>query len=266
MRTLRSATQFDEAMKGLAITTAPTDPLPLPWMRNGTAMVSNGDPFSRSSKLITNMNAITKSNSGSSGSWWKVEKSPSPTRRYSSSVDGDMVLSDEFRFESRRRFSHENATIISSPSVNQTITNDNNYESNLKHVNHLNVLLEETRRLSDKVDGQLSSKLTPRDAEQVSKKPIAAPRMKKLGSSSVMSQLTQLRRMYDAADEPESDTSTKADQEVSSYLGGGGGRDVELFSGSWSKVKAKRNSAILSDIRNDYDLSLGTEQVEDPQI
>lgn len=269
MRTLRSATQFDEAMKELAISGAAKEPVQ-PWMRNGTAMTSN-DPISRSSKLITKMNAITKSNSGS-GSWWKVEKNPSPTRRYSSSVDGDMVLSDEFRFESRRRFSHENATISSSPSATTTTLNqatiaDNNYESNLKHVNHLNVLLEETRRLSDKVDGQLSSKLTPRDAEQVSKKPIAAPRMKKLGSSSVMSQLTQLRRMYDAADEPESDTSTKADQEVSSYLGGGGdGRDVDLFSGSWSKVKAKRNSAILSDIRNDHDLSLGTEEVEDPQI
>lgn len=271
MRTMRSASQFDEAMKELEGIPS-KDPLE-PWTR---APNEQRDLFSRSSQLITNMNAITKVNPGDSANWWKGEKSPSPSRRYSSSVDGDTMLSDEFRFESnarrQRRFSHENAVSSASSSsflaklspsssgasANQTTT----YESNLKHVNHLNVLLEETRRLSDKVDGQLTSKITPRDQEiNGSKKPIAAPRMKKLGSSSVMSQLTQLRRMYEAADEPESDTSTKADQEVSSYLGD---RDVELFSGSWSKVKAKRNSAILSDIRNDHDLYLGTDPPRKP--
>lgn len=287
---LRSANQFDEAMKELAsIPNArqaqqgeDQQQQQLSWTRNNNPPIvgqnnnSQNDLFSRSSQLITNMNAITKSNSGgssgsSSNSWWKVaeQSSPTPTnRRYSSSVDGDKEGGDYLRsFEvasNQRRLSQQ--------------------ESNLKHVNHLQILLEETRRLSDQVDGQLTSMLsTPTvstttttppvngtsasNAEEglnllLARKPIAAPRIKKLGSSSVMSQLTQLRRMYEAADEPESDTSTKADQEVCSYLGD---RDGELFSGSWSKVKAKRNSAILSDvlksssssISHDHDLYLG---------
>lgn len=288
---LRSANQFDEAMKELAsIPNARQaqqgEDQQLSWTRNNNQPIagqnnnnSQNDLFSRSSQLITNMNAITKSNSGGSSgsgsnSWWKVaeQSSPTPTnRRYSSSVDGDKEGGDYLRsFEvasNQRRLSQQ--------------------ESNLKHVNHLQILLEETRRLSDQVDGQLTSMLsTPTvttttttppvngasahassNAEEglnllLARKPIAAPRIKKLGSSSVMSQLTQLRRMYEAADEPESDTSTKADQEVCSYLGD---RDGELFSGSWSKVKAKRNSAILSDvlksssssISHDHDLYLG---------
>lgn len=265
---LRSANQFDEAMKGLESLPPQhnqPDEQQETWSRNSSQVVvqkSHQDLFSRSSQLITNMNAITKSNSGNSNSWWKAETSPSPTRRYSSSVDGDKE--EYHRFESsssarQRRFSHENTNTTTEG--NASITS-----SNLKHVNHLNILLEETKRLSDQVDGQLTSMLTPSTSTAIAtslaevvggRKPIAAPRIKKLGSSSVMSQLTQLRRMYEAADEPESDTSTKADQEVCSYLGD---RDVELFSGSWSKIKAKRNSAILSDIRksnNDHDLYLG---------
>lgn len=247
MRTMRSATQFDEAMKELA--SFPKDPAHAQPRSNSQVSASTtnqSDLFCRSSQLITNMNAITRSNSGQAN-WLKTElDSPSPTRRYSSSVDGDSIK-QEYRIEAsssrQRRFSNDNTVVSSATS------------SNLKHVNHLNILLEETRRLADQVDGQLTSSITPREVDSAAKKPIAAPRIKKLGSSSVMSQLTQLRRMYEAADEPESDNSTKADQEVCSYLGD---RDVELFSGSWSKVKAKRNSAILSDIRNDHDLYLGT--------
>ena len=266
MRTLRSATQFDEAMKELE-----KDPLPQ-W--TGRSPVNRADPFTRSSQLMESMNAITKSSSGSSSStscWLMARQSPSPTRRYSSSVDGEASLREGSQIgtdRSRlRRFSHENAFLDAVPLVQkQPQTTTNSYENQLKHVNHLNILLEETKRLSDQVDGQLTMKLTSSsngsmEGSSLTKKPVAAPRMKKLGSSSVMSQLTQLRRMYEAADEPESDTSTKADQEVCSFLGD---RDNELFSGSWSKVKAKRNSAILSDMRTDHDLYLGSQPLDDP--
>lgn len=266
MRTLRSANQFDEVMRELgcastatATTTVKETPFP-PWTVNGVQIPND---LSRSSQLITNMNAITKSNSGNN--WWRVESSPSPVRRYSSSVDGDsLAMPKEERFESnrQRRFSHESATSSflsklspASSTASSTAMGDN--MTNLKHVTHLNTLLEETKRLSDRVDGQLGSKLMMHTGD--AKKPIAAPRIKKIGSSSVMSQLTQLRRMYEAAEE-DSDTSTKADEEVRSYLGD----KSELFSGSWSKIKAKRNSAILSDIRNDHDLHLGIAKMRIP--
>lgn len=254
MRTMRSANQFNEAMRELQRVPNPVQSSPV--HESHTASSNNSyqstqkDHFSRSSQLITNMNAITKSNSASNN-WWKVEKCPSPTRRYSSSVDGDALLKDDSRSTSRR-FSHDSAVVSENSTLDPPTSSTQ--ESNLKHVNHLNSLLEETRRLSDQVDGQLSSMLLGHVApsEDVTRKPIAAPRIKKLGSSSVMSQLTQLRRMYEAADEAESDTSTKADEEVRSFLGD---RDTELFSdGSWSKMKAKRNRAILND------LHLGTAQ------
>lgn len=88
-------------------------------------------------------------------------------------------------------------------------------------------------------------------------KPIAAPRIKKIGSSSVTAglshQLSQLRRIYEAA-ELDSLENELVDNEVQLYLGGGGGvgggvlgdepkgadkANTEL-SGSWSRVRAQR--------------------------
>ncbi|XP_055847977.1 serine-rich adhesin for platelets isoform X1 [Episyrphus balteatus] len=84
-------------------------------------------------------------------------------------------------------------------------------------------------------------------------KPIAAPRLKVVGSSSnsVSHQLSQLRRMYDYAG-LDSDDSARADEEVKGYFVGDldededdndndGGFDATELSGSWSRVKAKRN-------------------------
>jgi hypothetical protein len=78
---------------------------------------------------------------------------------------------------------------------------------------------------------------------RVEEKPVAAPRIKKLINSSVLSQqLSQLKRMYEAANE-ENDSDCKADEEVKLYLGNlsaGEDKTTEL-SGSWSRVKAKKN-------------------------
>lgn len=88
-------------------------------------------------------------------------------------------------------------------------------------------------------------------------KPIAAPRIKKIASSSVTAglshQLSQLRRIYEAA-ELESLENELVDNEVQLYLGGGdelkSGADkanTEL-SGSWSRMRAQR---ILTEQKGD---------------
>lgn len=84
-------------------------------------------------------------------------------------------------------------------------------------------------------------------------KPIAAPRIKKIGGSSAIDglshQLSQLRRIYEAA-ELESLENELVDNEVQLYLGGEFEVDNEVepsadkvnteVSGSWSRVRAKR--------------------------
>lgn len=84
-------------------------------------------------------------------------------------------------------------------------------------------------------------------------KPIAAPRIKKIGGSSAVDglshQLSQLRRIYEAA-ELDSLENELVDNEVQLYLGSGDDPvkeveprmdkvDTEL-SGSWSRVRAQR--------------------------
>lgn len=82
--------------------------------------------------------------------------------------------------------------------------------------------------------------------DKFEEKPVAAPRMKKLLSSTVLSQqLSQLKRLYDAANENnDSDDSAKADEEVKLYLGNLSSSEEKSteLSGSWSRVKAKRNT------------------------
>lgn len=85
--------------------------------------------------------------------------------------------------------------------------------------------------------------------EEIRQKPIPAPRMKKIGPTNIVSQqLSQLRRMYAAAD-IDSDDSAKADEEVKHYLGNlvpsTASQSEEKMatcekSKSWSRVKAKR--------------------------
>lgn len=95
-------------------------------------------------------------------------------------------------------------------------------------------------------------------------KPIAAPRIKKIGGSAAKDglshQLSQLRRIYEAA-ELESLENELVDNEVQLYLGSGG--EVENtneledksnteVSGSWSRLRAKRimtgqKGGVLSD-------------------
>ncbi|XP_059617183.1 serine-rich adhesin for platelets isoform X1 [Phlebotomus argentipes] len=76
------------------------------------------------------------------------------------------------------------------------------------------------------------------------RKPVAAPRLKKLGNSSVLSQLSQLNRMYEAAGQ-DSDGSAQADEEVNLIFGQSNRMQPEekttTLSGSWSRLRSKRN-------------------------
>lgn len=257
MRTLKSASQFDDAMRDLiAIPHSAQHEFKISSQLISSNQHANLPDLSRSSQLITNMNAITKSNSVNN--WLKSELKPVAGRRYSSSLDGDLILKEDSSPSDtkQRRFSHESTSsfMLKNSSSNSSVNSNNssllgsnydNFGNKTRHVNLLNSLLE----VSDQVDGQLSSRLS-----EDKRRPIAAPRIKKLGSSSVMNQLTQLRRMYEAAEE-DSDDSAKADEEVSSYLGDYkqvpvvtglfSGEEKTVLSGSWSRVKAKRNNAKL---------------------
>ncbi|GAB0095445.1 hypothetical protein DMENIID0001_108320 [Sergentomyia squamirostris] len=111
---------------------------------------------------------------------------------------------------------------------------DWNFEE-VKPQNSISSYLTAKRTIIDHVDGQGGSR-----------KPIAAPRIKKLGNSSVLNQLTQLNRMYEAAGQ-DSDGSAQADEEVNLIFGQHNRattpeeRNNTTLSGSWSRLRSKRN-------------------------
>lgn len=179
MRTLRSATQFDEAMKNLQL--------------------ASHDLAHQTVDLPTKLDAV-KDNMISSECDDKLFK----TIQTSSSFGSSTTTSS---------FNYEESTEV------------NKYES-----------LDEIEELTEK------------EVEVHEVKPIAAPRLKKLNSSnSVSVQLSQLRRIYEAAERSDvgdySDDSARADEEVNQYLGylEPDERTTD-FSNSWSRLKAKRNN------------------------
>lgn len=246
MRTMRSANQFDEAMKNL---TVPQQQIDQPLTSN-----TNNDHHhhhhqrtfnqirssSSALKLISQMNAITKSNSannllmskesGISGMKLLMNQTNSG-RKYSSSLDGDCILSST----SNRDYDSDEYKLMSNTTVVE------------QHHQH-----QQERRKSSTIERDHfysieSSQNSSTNLNDIDRKPVAAPRMKKIGPTNVLSQqLSQLRRLYEAAEQYESDDSaTKADEEVKHYLGNlatSEERTSEL-SGSWSRVKAKRTVA-----------------------
>ncbi|XP_055710148.1 uncharacterized protein LOC129805922 isoform X2 [Phlebotomus papatasi] len=150
--------------------------------------------------------SVTKSNSASNilGTVTKLKVK----EKYSSSLDGNGDYDREWNFDEKPQSS------ISS-------------------------LLTPKKTFVDHVDGQSGSKRS-----EPERKPIAAPRIKKLGTSSVLSQLTQLNRMYEAAGQ-DSDGSAQADEEVNLILGQSNRMQPEekttTLSGSWSRLRTKRN-------------------------
>ncbi|XP_053692311.1 uncharacterized protein LOC128740771 [Sabethes cyaneus] len=204
MRTMRSATQFDEAMKKLEAV-------------RRDSLDSNADEEGRPGiQLISS--TISKSNSASS-----IYRETPKLRvaKYAASLDGD-IDDDEPRYRSP-------VAAYRRKSTNESRLSD--FEAYISK--------NSIRRSSTDEFSSVSM------VSNVSAKPVAAPRMKKLGSSVLSHQLTQLKRLYDAAEQYDSDDSAKADEEVKLYLGNLAGNSEEKgaseLSGSWSRLKAKRS-------------------------
>lgn len=194
MRTIKSASQFDEAMKSLTISGDEQPPL----------------------KSLVNNPSISKTSSSSSC--------------YS---DGSIVKLNSISTSS----SSTSSSLIESTSIGQP---------------------SDATKIRTKFDS--FNGVAP---------PIAAPRIKKIGSSStgLSHQLSQLRRIYEAADQnggacvsddnefgddDDDDDATMADNEVKRYLAAAVSSseenasrgDMEAtteVSGSWSRVRARRN-------------------------
>uniref|UniRef100_A0A1Q3FR15 Uncharacterized protein n=1 Tax=Culex tarsalis TaxID=7177 RepID=A0A1Q3FR15_CULTA len=206
MRTMRSANQFDEAMKKLEAA-------------RRDSLESGEDEQRQRSAFQLISSTIAKSSSASS-----IQKDTTPklkVAKYAASLDGDL----------------DEPGATSSTGIRRSYTNESRLSDFEAYISKNSIRRSSTDEFSSV--SMVSS---------VSK-PVAAPRMKKLTTSSALShQLTQLKRLYDAADQYDSDDSAKADEEVKLYLGnlahsgseekGAGGSEL---SGSWSRIKAKRN-------------------------
>ncbi|XP_055644531.1 serine-rich adhesin for platelets [Toxorhynchites rutilus septentrionalis] len=206
MRTMRSANQFDEAMKSLEAA------------RRDSLDSDAGEGRPSAFQLISS--TVAKSSSTSS-----IYKEPPRMKvaKYAASLDGDID-------DDKPSYRMLGAT------TRRSFTNESRLSDFEAYISKNSI-----RRSSADEFSSVSM------VSSVSAKPVAAPRMKKLGTSALSHQLTQLKRLYDAAEQYDSDDSAKADEEVKLYLGnlasgseerGGGGSEL---SGSWSRIKAKRN-------------------------
>jgi hypothetical protein len=210
IRTLKTTSQFDEALRQL----------------NDSSIADHFHGSGSAFQLVST--SLPKSNSAScilQRSYPKIL----PTAKYSSSLDGDCILNSE-----GEDCEYEGYTRRSSVLTN-TLYETSSLSAEERSRDEVNL-----SRLAN-FKSFISQNYSEMSMEP--KKPIAAPRLKKLEPSNVLSQqLSQLRRMYDAAEE--SDDSAKADEEVNLYLGGLGTEKpaAEVVSGSWSRIKAKKTS------------------------
>ncbi|XP_052893450.1 serine-rich adhesin for platelets isoform X2 [Anopheles moucheti] len=244
MRTMRAATKLDEALKSLQALRR--DSLG----ENGTSPLYQrsldvSSPKARRHSAFCQLNgSVTGSNSsGSTISSTSIAKSSSASSiyadypklkatKYASSLDGDSLERDTSSGYGVSRYS----SIMPSTTAAKRILASESRLSDFEAYISKNTAV---RRSS-----------TADDVDRLCSKPIAAPRLKKLGSTVLSQQLSQLRRLYDAAELYDSDSdSAKADEEVKLYLGNladtssstsSFGQATEL-SGSWSRIKAKRN-------------------------
>lgn len=204
MRTMRSANQFDEAMKSLEAA-------------RRDSLDSNAED-GRTSAFQLIASTVAKSSSTSS-----IYKEPPKLKvaKYAASLDGDFD-DDKPRYP------------ILGAAPRRSFTNESRLSDFEAYISKNSI-----RRSSADEFSSVSM------VSSVTAKPVAAPRMKKLGSSALSHQLTQLKRLYDAAEQYDSDDSAKADEEVKLYLGNLAGGSEERggseLSGSWSRIKAKRN-------------------------
>ncbi|XP_058056583.1 mucin-19 [Anopheles bellator] len=241
MRTMRSATQFDEALKSLQAVRRdsledPVSGMPLYHQQLSlSADITKPRRHSAFQLIGTGSQSIAKSSSASS---IYVEYPKLKVGKYASSLDGDPL---DRVADSAGHSSRYGGMPTSMISTRRSLTNESRL-SDLEAYVSKNMAVRRSSTADDIVQ-----------ADRLASKPIAAPRLKKLGSSVLSQQLSQLRRLYDAAEQYDSDSdSAKADEEVNRYLGSladgslaaAAGTEEKLtteVSGSWSRIKAKRN-------------------------
>uniref|UniRef100_A0A4Y0ATE0 Uncharacterized protein n=1 Tax=Anopheles funestus TaxID=62324 RepID=A0A4Y0ATE0_ANOFN len=244
MRTMRAATKLDEALKSLqalrrdSLGDNGTSPLyqrsidvssPKARRHSAFCQLNGGVTGSNSSSSTISSHSIAKSSSASS---IYTDYPKLKATKYASSLDGDSLERDTSSVYGVSRYS---SIMPSTTAAKRILTSESR-------------LSDFEAYISKNTSVRRSS--TADDVDRLSSKPIAAPRLKKLGSTVLSQQLSQLRRLYDAAELYDSDSdSAKADEEVKLYLGNladtssstsSFGQATEL-SGSWSRIKAKRN-------------------------
>ncbi|XP_035783707.1 serine-rich adhesin for platelets-like isoform X1 [Anopheles albimanus] len=263
MRTLRSATQFDEALKSLQAARRDSleedgGTMPLYCYQQSLQQQHSSSLASPEAIKPRRHSAFQLISSGSNQSIVKSSSASSiyseyrqlpKVGKYASSLDGDSLERGATMASTMAMTSQRYAGVPIS-STRRGLTNESRL-SDLEAYVRQNI--GQVRR-SSTADDVVSSGAIGRSTND---KPIAAPRLKKLGSSVLSQQLSQLRRLYDAAEQYDSDDSdsAKADEEVKLYLGsladgsssssaGIGGYEEKLateVSGSWSRIKARRN-------------------------
>lgn len=254
MRTMRAATKLDEALKSLQAfrrdslgeSGTPTGlyqrggvDIASPKVRRHSAFcqLNGGAGVSQNSSSSSTISSHSIAKSSSASSIYADYPKLRTSGKYASSLDGDSLERDATVYGVSRYTSvlPSTATTAASRRILTSESRLSDFEAYISK-NTASVRRSST---ADDVDRLVSSK------------PIAAPRLKKLQGSTVLSQqLSQLRRLYDAAELYDSDSdSAKADEEVKLYLGNladassstsSFGQATEL-SGSWSRIKAKRN-------------------------
>ncbi|XP_058120241.1 uncharacterized protein LOC131262290 [Anopheles coustani] len=248
MRTMRSAMQFDEALKSLQAIrrdsleesyTSPTVDTSKPRRHSAFQLIG-----SSTSSSISSSQSIAKSSSASS-IYADYPKLTTVVGKYASSLDGDSTAdqSGDTRYGGSTRYGGLMST--STIASRRSLTSESRLSDFEAYISKNTAV----RRSSTADDiGSVGGE------QRLVGKPIAAPRLKKLGSTVLSQQLSQLRRLYDAAEVYDSDSdSAKADEEVKRYLGNvgdGSSQSSSPFveeklatevSGSWSRLKARRN-------------------------
>ncbi|XP_050089471.1 serine-rich adhesin for platelets isoform X1 [Anopheles aquasalis] len=262
MRTLRSATQFDEALKSLQAARRDSleedgGTMPLHYYRQQSPPEATKARRHSAFQLISSGSSQSIAKSSSASSIYSEYRQPTKVvGKYASSLDGDSLERGAGLATTTTTTTSQRYAGMPISSTRRSLTN----ESRLSDLEaYIRQNIGQVRRSSTADDVVSSSVAIGRSTTTADDKPIAAPRLKKLGSSVLSQQLSQLRRLYDAAEQYDSDDSdsAKADEEVKLYLGsladgsassssaGVGGWNEEKLatevSGSWSRIKARRN-------------------------
>ena len=163
-------------------------------------------PFIRSSSMRLANEPLPKSSSTSN----MLHRYKPQTQKYSSSLDGDRILDGKSREDD---------------------------------FDFLNGFLEENRKFQLSIAERQKTKESKEEKKEEQKEPpVAAPRFKRfINSSQQLSQkMSQLKYLYENANETDDDSAKAADEEVKSFLSKNEEEKSSELSGSWSRVRVKK--------------------------